>query len=90
MSNCGVLENEYHSEEEIFYLIHEMRKRVMTSHILGTILFERTMLSQIEGQYTADYLWHQKQIVSFLKVDKGLAEKQTGVQLMKAIPHLEE
>ena len=92
----GIDESEYSSEEEMFNLIHEMRKRVMTSkvftneHILGTILFERTMMSEVNGKFTADYLWEDKGIVSFLKVDKGLQEQKNGVKLMKEIPNLKE
>lgn len=96
LSLYGISENEYHSEEEMFDLIHEMRKRVMTSkeftndHILGTILFEKTMNSKVNDKYTADYLWDEKRIVSFLKVDKGLCEKENDVKLMKDIPNLVE
>lgn len=92
----GIDESEYTTEEEMFNLIHEMRKRVFTSkaftneHIIGAILFEKTMLSKVNGEYTADYLWNEKQIVSFLKVDKGLAEEKNGVKLMKEIPNLAE
>jgi len=92
----GINESEYSTEEEMFDLIHEMRKRVFTSksftneHILGAILFEKTMLSKIGDEYTANYLWNEKGIVSFLKVDKGLQEEQNGVKLMKEIPNLEE
>ena len=92
----GIDESEYTTEEEMFNLIHEMRKRVFTSkaftneHIIGAILFEKTMLSKVNGEYTADYLWNEKQIVSFLKVDKGLAEQKNGVKLMKEIPNLAE
>ena len=92
----GIDESEYTTEEEMFSLIHEMRKRVFTSkaftneHIIGAILFEKTMLSKVNGEYTADYLWNEKQIVSFLKVDKGLAEEKNGVKLMKEIPNLAE
>lgn len=92
----GIDESEYSSEEEMFNLIHEMRKRVMTSkaftnkHILGTILFEKTMMSEVNGKFTADYLWENKGIVSFLKVDKGLQEQKNGVKLMKEIPNLKE
>ena len=91
----GIPESEYNTEEEMFNLIHEMRKRVFTSksftseHILGAILFEKTMLSKVNDEFTADYLWNQKHIVSFLKVDKGLAEQNNGVKLMKPIPELE-
>lgn len=92
----GIEETEYSTEEEMFELIHEMRKRVFTSpsfnreHILGAILFEKTMMSKVEGEFTADYLWNKKQIVSFLKVDKGLEEEQNGVKLMKDMPGLAE
>lgn len=92
----GINEDEYSTEEEMFNLIHEMRKRVITSkvfnneHILGTILFEKTMMSEVDGKFTADYLWEEKGIVSFLKVDKGLEEENNGVKLMKSIPMLKE
>ena len=92
----GINQTEYSTEEEMFNLIHEMRKRVFTSksftkdHILGAILFEKTMLSKIGDEYTANYLWNEKGIVSFLKVDKGLQDEQNGVKLMKDIPNLEE
>ena len=92
----GIDESEYNTEEEMFDLIHEMRKRVFTSkaftneHIIGAILFEKTMLSKVNDDYTADYLWNEKRIVSFLKVDKGLAEQANGVKLMKEIPTLAE
>ena len=96
LKNYGINEDEYSSEEEMFSLIHEMRKRVFTSksftseHILGAILFEKTMLSKVGDEFTADYLWNEKKIVSFLKVDKGLAEEVNGVKLMKEIPNLAE
>jgi len=92
----GIPETEYNSEEEMFNLIHEMRKRVFTSksftneHIIGAILFEKTMMSKVNDEFTADYLWNQKHIVSFLKVDKGLQEENNGVKLMKPIPELAE
>ena len=92
----GIDESEYNTEEEMFNLIHEMRKRVFTSkaftneHIIGAILFEKTMLSKVNDEYTADYLWNEKRIVSFLKVDKGLDEQANGVKLMKEIPTLAE
>lgn len=92
----GINEDEYSTDEEMFDLIHEMRKRVFTSnvfnnkHILGTILFEKTMNSKVNDVYTADYLWNEKKIVSFLKVDKGLDEEKNGVKLMKPIPDLVE
>ena len=92
----GIEDNEYSSDEEMFDLIHEMRKRVFTSksftneHIIGAILFEKTMRSKVYNEYTADYLWNKKQIVSFLKVDKGLEDEKNGVKLMKNIPGLVE
>ena len=91
----GIEESEYNTEEEMFDLIHEMRKRVFTSksftneHIIGAILFEKTMLSKVNGEFTADYLWNEKKIVSFLKVDKGLAKENNGVKLMKPIAELD-
>ena len=94
LKTYGISETEYHSDEEMFDLIHEMRKRVFTSkaftndHIIGAILFERTMNSKVEGVYTADYLWNEKHILSFLKVDKGLQDEANGVKLMKDIPGL--
>lgn len=92
----GIDENQYNTEEEMFDLIHEMRKRVFTSkeftnqHIVGSILFEKTMLSKVNDEYTADYLWNEKKILSFLKVDKGLEEEKNGVKLMKQIPNISE
>lgn len=94
LKTYGIPETEYHSDEEMFDLIHEMRKRVFTSkaftndHIIGAILFERTMNSKVDGVYTADYLWNEKHILSFLKVDKGLQDEANGVKLMKDIPGL--
>ncbi|GEN53790.1 fructose bisphosphate aldolase [Halobacillus faecis] len=91
----GVPEDSYSGEDEMFDLVHQMRTRIITSpsfdadHILGAILFEQTMDREIEGQFTADYL-ASKGIVPFLKVDKGLAEKENGVQLMKPIDDLDE
>ncbi len=92
----GIGEDKYNTEEEMFDLIHKMRERVFTSkvftneHILGTILFEKTMNSKVGDKFTADYLWDNKRIVSFLKIDKGLDEQINGVKLMKEIPGLVE
>ena len=92
----GIEEDQYEGEEAMFDLIHQMRTRIITSpaftseHILAAILFEMTMDRQIEGQYTADYLWEKKGILPILKVDKGLAPLENGVQLMKPIPNLKE
>ncbi|MBH0231395.1 fructose bisphosphate aldolase [Halobacillus yeomjeoni] len=91
----GVPEDSYSGEDEMFDLVHQMRTRIITSpsfnadQIVGAILFEQTMDREIEGQYTADYL-ASKGVVPFLKVDKGLAEKENGVQLMKPIHDLDE
>jgi fructose-bisphosphate aldolase class I len=90
----GIKENSYSNDEEMFDLVHEMRRRIITSpafdsaYILGAILFENTMDRTIDSQFTADYLWEKKGIVPFLKVDKGLAELDNGVQLMKPISDL--
>lgn len=94
LKGYGIDESAYSNDEEMFSLVHQMRSRIITSpvftnqHIIGAILFERTMNSQIDGQYTAEYLWQTKHIVPFLKVDDGLAEQANGVQLMKDIPEL--
>jgi len=90
----GVDKARYDNDEEMFDLVHAMRSRIMTSpsftgdRVLAAILFEMTMDRRVEGQYTADYLWSQKQIVPFLKVDKGLADMVDGAQLMKPNPGL--
>jgi fructose-bisphosphate aldolase, class I len=90
----GIKEGAWSNEEEMFTLVHQMRARIMTSpifngdRILGAILFEGTIDRDIEGQPSADYLWNIKRVVPFLKVDKGLADEQDGVQLMKPIPRL--
>ncbi len=91
----GISEDAYSNEDEMFDLIHEMRTRIITSpsfdgdRILGAILFEMTMDRDIEGLGSAEYLWKIKNVVPFLKVDKGLAEESDGVQLMKPMPGLE-
>ena len=96
LEKYGIPKDSYSTEDEMFELIHEMRKRVFTSKvftnekILGSILFYKTMESQVDGKYTADYLWDDKNIVSFLKVDKGLADEENQVKLMKPIPDLED
>ena len=90
----GIDESAWSTEEEMFDLVHQMRTRIITSpafngdRVLAAILFERTMDSDIEGRPTADYLWEVKNIVPILKVDKGLAAEQDGVQLMKPIDNL--
>ena len=92
----GVGEGAWSSEAEMFDLVHAMRTRIMTSpafggeRVLGAILFENTMNRQVQGRGAAAYLWEAKQVVPFLKVDKGLAEEGDGVQLMKPMPALED
>ncbi len=89
-------ESQYKNEEEMYDLVQDMRSRIITSksftseHILAAILFEKTMDRQIDGLFTADYLWNEKSIVPFLKIDNGLAEQKDGVQLMKPIPELDK
>lgn len=91
----GIGPDRYANEEEMFDLVHDMRTRIIKSpsfsadRILGAILFEQTMDRTIDGRHTGDYLWLEKGIVPFLKVDKGLAEEKDGVQLMKPIPDLD-
>jgi fructose-bisphosphate aldolase class I len=90
----GVKEGSWSNEDEMFAIVHQMRARIITSpsfggaRILGAILFENTMDRDIKGQPSADYLWNVKRVVPFLKVDKGLAEEQNGVRVMKPIPQL--
>ena len=90
----GIGENEYSGEDAMFALIHAMRSRIVTSpafngdRILGAILFEQTMDREIEGRGSADFLWSVKNVVPFLKIDKGLADESNGVQLMKPNPGL--
>lgn len=92
----GIEKDAWSNDEEMFELVHQMRTRIITSpsfngnRILAAILFENTMDRDIEGIPTADYLWDEKKIVPILKVDKGLAPENNGVQLMKPIPQLKE
>lgn len=92
----GIDESQYNNEEEMYDLVQDMRSRIITSksftseHILAAILFEKTMDRQIDGLFTADYLWNEKGIVPFLKIDNGLAEQKDGVQLMKPISELDK
>ncbi|UAS59515.1 fructose bisphosphate aldolase [Staphylococcus pseudintermedius] len=90
----GVSEDQYTNDDEMFNLVHDMRTRIVTSpsftadKMLGAILFEQTMDREVEGKHTGEYL-ADKGIVPFLKVDKGLEDKENGVQLMKPIPELD-
>lgn len=90
----GVTEEAWSNDEEMFAVVHDMRTRIMTSpsftgeRILAAILFENTMDREVSGRPTADYLWDEKGVVPILKVDKGLADEEGGVQLMKPNPDL--
>lgn len=92
----GIGEDRYSNEAEMFDLIHQMRARIVQSpaftgeRILGAILFEQTMEREIAGQPTAHYLWKERRVVPFLKVDKGLAGEKDGVRLMKPMPGLKD
>lgn len=91
----GVDESAYKDEATMFNLVHAMRERIVTSpafdgrRVLGAILFEMTMERQFDGMDAARYLWEKKQVVPFLKVDKGLQDEADGVQLMKPMPGLD-
>ena len=92
----GVEENTYSGEAQMMDLVHAMRSRIVTSpvftgqRIAGAILFEATMDREFGGKPAADYLWNTKQVVPFLKIDKGLADEANGVQLMKPMPTLDD
>jgi fructose-bisphosphate aldolase class I len=96
LAQYGITEDRYNGDTEMFDRIHEMRTRIITSpsfvgeRVLGAILFEDTMKRQVEGQGTGDYLWNVKNIVPFIKIDKGLAAEADGVQLMKPMPGLDD
>ena len=91
----GVDESGYSNDAEMFDRMHEMRTRIITSpafngnRILGAILFEMTMDRRIQGKGSAEYLWEDKNVVPFVKVDKGLAAEVDGAQVMKPMPGLD-
>jgi fructose-bisphosphate aldolase class I len=91
----GVPESAYSTDDEMFDLMHEFRSRIMTApafsgdRILGAILFEQTMVRDVDGVATAQYLWERKNVVPFVKVDEGLAAESDGVRLMKPFTRLE-
>lgn len=95
LENYGVMGDAYDNDEAMFDQVHEMRTRIMTcacfdsERVLGAILFEDTMERAVNGKPTANYLWEDKQILPFLKVDKGLAERMNGVQVMRPMPNLD-
>lgn len=92
----GVDESAYSGEAEMFAQVHKMRERIVSSpafngeRVVGAILFERTLDDSFGGQDAAQYLWETKQVVPFLKIDKGLEDEANGVQLLKPIPGLAE
>jgi fructose-bisphosphate aldolase class I len=92
----GVTPDAWSNDEEMYELVHEMRKRIITApafngeKVLGAILFERTMDSDIDGTPTATHLWKNEGVVPFLKIDKGMVEEADGVQLMKDNPGLDD
>ena len=91
----GLTESEWSNDEQMFDLVHQMRTRIITApsfngeRVIGAILFENTMDREINGKGTSDFLWSEKNVVPFLKVDKGLEDEANGVQLMKAMPELD-
>ena len=91
----GIDESAWSGDDEMFSIVHGMRTRIVTSpsfdgdRILGAILFENTMDREIEGRPAARYLWEERNVVPFLKVDKGLAPEADGVQVMKPMPELD-
>lgn len=92
----GIDETSYANQAQMFDLVHEMRSRIMTSpaftgeRILGAILFEMTMERQVAGKGAAEYLWEDKNVVPFVKVDQGLAQESNGVRLMKPLTGLDD
>ncbi len=96
LSQYGIEEGEWSNDAEMFALMHQMRARIIKSpaftgeKVIGAILFERTMDGEIDGIPTADYLWQKRGVVPFLKVDNGLQDEKDGVQLLKAMPELDE
>lgn len=92
----GIAETAYNGDAEMFALVHDMRVRIMTapaftgSRVLGAILFERTMDGHAAGRPVPDYLWHERGVVPFLKVDKGLQPEADGVSMMKPMPGLDD
>jgi fructose-bisphosphate aldolase, class I len=91
----GIAESEFSDEEKMFRLMHEMRVRIMTApafsgdKVIGAILFEKTMDGDAKGKPVPSYLWAERGVVPFLKVDKGLAPEENGAQVMKPMPDLD-
>src|SRR5215475_14181598 len=91
----GIPDNAYSGDAEMFKLVHQMRVRIMTApaftgdKVIGTILFEGTMDGEVRGKPTPAYLWEERGVVPFVKVDKGLQPEKDGVQLMRPMPELD-
>ncbi len=96
LRHYGIPDSAYSTDADMFRLMHEMRVRIMSapsfsgSKVIGAILFEGTMDGQAEGKPVPTFLWHDRGVVPFLKVDKGLEKEADGVQLMKLIPGLDD
>ena len=96
LRSYGIEDSQYSSDEEMFDLVNAERVRIVTSRaftsdrVLGAILFEATLDREVDGRPFVDYLWGEKGVVPFLKIDKGMQDEQDGVQLMRDIPDLEE
>ncbi|MGC2200144.1 MAG: fructose bisphosphate aldolase [Stellaceae bacterium] len=92
----GIPDTAYSGDEEMFRLIHQMRVRIMTApaftgdKVIGAILFEGTMDGEVRGKPTPSYLWEERGVVPFVKVDRGLEPEKDGVQLMRQMPQLDQ
>lgn len=95
LSLYGVEPSDYEGEAEMFRAMHDMRARIIladdftSDKVIGAILFERTMNDTINATPVANLLWHQRGVVPFLKIDKGLEDQADGVQMLKPMPGLE-
>jgi fructose-bisphosphate aldolase class I len=91
----GIPDNAYSGDAEMFRLVHEMRVRIMTApaftgaKVIATILFEGTMDGEVHGKPTSAFLWEERGVVPFVKVDKGLEAEKDGVQVMRPMPELD-
>jgi fructose-bisphosphate aldolase class I len=91
----GIPDNAYSGDAEMFRLVHEMRVRIMTApaftgaKVIATILFEGTMDGEVRGKRAPAFLWEERGVVPFVKVDKGLEKENDGVQLMRPMPELD-
>lgn len=96
LEGYGIGKDAWKTDEEMFALMHAMRARIIKSpafngdRVIGAILFERTMDGDIDGKPVPAFLWENKGVVPFLKIDKGLADKADGVRLMKPMPDLDK